>query len=216
MTTVDQTAPRIGVFGGTFDPPHAAHIALAAAAIDRLALDRLLFVVSGSPWQKHGVSAAPHRLKMMEIALAHAPESLRGRAEVERCELDREGPSYTADTLALLRRRYGPNAVLMLLIGSDQFRNLPSWHRYSELPALAHIAVADRAGMPAEHLPPRTLPAGPAGGTVSFEMPAIDLSATHLRTALAAGDRASIAAMIAPEVLDYIDEHRLYRSPDPD
>ncbi|WP_085315630.1 nicotinate (nicotinamide) nucleotide adenylyltransferase [Derxia lacustris] len=206
-------APRIGVFGGTFDPPHAAHLALAAAALDRLQLDRLLFVVSGSPWQKHGVSPAPDRLKMMELALAQAPAALRERAEVERCELDRAGPSYTADTLALLRRRYGPDAVLMLLIGSDQFRNLPSWHRYDELPALAHIAVADRAGMPADHLPPRTLPAGVAGGTVSFEMPAIDLSATALRTALAAGDRHSIAAMIAPDVLDYIDAHRLYRLP---
>ncbi|WP_034410977.1 nicotinate (nicotinamide) nucleotide adenylyltransferase [Derxia gummosa] len=205
-------APRIGVFGGTFDPPHVAHIALATAALERLALDRVLFVVSGSPWQKSGVSPAPQRLRMMELALAQAPAALRGHAEVERCELDRAGPSYTADTLALLRRRYGPDAVLMLLIGSDQFRNLPSWHRYDELPALAHIAVADRAGMPAPNLPPRALPEGPAGGTVSFEMPSIDLSATGLRAALAAGDRPSVAAMIAPAVLDYIDEHQLYRS----
>lgn len=133
--------PRIGVFGGTFDPPHLGHLLLAEAARDRLALDKVLFVPARVPPHKRArrVTPAATRLALLRAALAGTGFS------VSTLELDRPGPSYTVDTLERLGARH-PRARFWLLVGADSLAELPTWRDPERILALAILAVADRPG----------------------------------------------------------------------
>lgn len=210
------TRRRIGVLGGTFDPIHIGHLALARAARAALALDELRIVPSGHSWQKPATGrSAEQRLEMARIALAAEPA-----LAVDPREVQRGGASYTVDTLTELRHELGPDAALVLVVGSDQFRNLPSWHRWRELLALSHIAATVRERVRLDALPDEleaivrergrdAMPDAPAGAIVFFSMPPVPVSATALRAGLARGERP--VELLPPGVLDYIDRNHLYR-----
>ena len=211
---------RIGLLGGTFDPVHVGHLALARAARDALRLDEIRFVPTGRSWQKDAASAtAEQRLEMLRRAIAGTPGW-----SVDDREVRRSGPSYTVDTLAGLRAEVGPHDALVLIVGSDQLRNLASWHRYRELLDFAHVAATRRGPHRLADFDPQVealvaahgcdaLPDTPAGAIVFFRMPPVPVSATELRAALARGEHP--VELLPVPVLDYIALHNLYRSPHP-
>lgn len=210
---------RIGLLGGTFDPPHVGHLALARAARDALRLDEVRLLPSARSWQKEAAGAsAAQRLAMVRLALRDlAPEE---RLEVDDREIRRGGVTYTVDTLEALRAELGPAPMLVLIVGSDQLRNLATWHRWRRLFDLAHVAATQRERVGLHDLPPeveaewrtrgcQTLPDVPSGSLVTFTMPAVAVSATALRAQLARGERPD--GLSPPAVLDYIDRNGLYR-----
>lgn len=212
------TRRRIGLLGGTFDPIHLGHVVLAQWARDELSLDEVRLLPTGRSWQKDASGAsARQRVAMARLAVAAAPG-----LDVDDRETRRQGSTYTIDTLMELRAEVGPEPALVWLMGSDQLHNLASWHRYPELLAHAHLAVTqrERIGLrdfpqPVEDLLNRhgaqTLPDEAAGSIVFFRMPPVPVSATALRDRLAAGDRP--VELVAPAVLDYIEQAGLYRPP---
>lgn len=134
---------RLGVFGGTFDPVHIGHLVVGVEVRHALALDRLLLMLADQPWQKVGsrhISPAADRLAVLQAGLADAQG-----LEASTLEIERGGASYTADTLAELRRRH-PGAELHLVVGADVAAELDSWVRVEEVKALAHLVVVDRPG----------------------------------------------------------------------
>ena len=216
---------RIGLLGGSFDPIHVGHLALARSAAAALTVDRMVVIPTGSSWQKEeGQTAASHRLAMARIALQPLAQSrVQGSDwEVDDLEVMRSGPSYTIDTLQALRQRFGPDAALILILGSDQLRNLATWERWQELPDFAHVAATQReqvglAGLPApiEYLLQQrgrqALPDTPAGSIVLFRMQPVAVSATGLRAQLARGEMPR--DLLPPGVPEYITQHRLYNIP---
>ncbi len=167
---------RLGVFGGTFDPVHVGHLVAAVNARHALGLDRVLLVVANQPWQKHAraVTPAPDRFAVVEAAVTNM-EGLEASA----MEVERGGPSYTADTLDELARRY-PDADLFLVIGADVADELDSWERMEAVRELATLVVVNRPGV---------RPTKPLSGwrAVSVEIPGIDISSTDLRARAANG-----------------------------
>ena len=208
---------RIGLLGGTFDPVHVGHLALARAAREALRLDEVRFIPTGRSWQKSGSGVdAAARLEMVRLAVGATPGFV-----VDDREVRRAGASYTIDTLIELRAELGPGPALVLVLGSDQLRNLATWHRYRELLDHAHIAATQRGTHPlaTRDAPVETLlaahgrdalPDAPAGAIVYFRMAPVPVSATALRERLARGERP--AELLPPAVLDYIERHRLYRA----
>ena len=210
---------RVGILGGTFDPPHVGHLALARSARDAMQLDEVRLMPTGHSWQKSAAGAsALQRLEMVRIALRDVGPA-EGLSADDR-EVVRGGQTYTVDTLEALRKELGPDVMLVLIVGSDQLRNLATWRNWQRLFDLAHIAATQRERITLEDLPPEVeaevasrgrdaLPDAPAGSVVFFRMPAVAVSATGLRAQLAAGERPD--ALSPPAVLDYIQSHRLYR-----
>jgi len=189
---------RIGLLGGTFDPVQNAHVALACTALDTLALDELRFVPAGAPWQKvRGIASGVHRAAMLRLAMAGEP-----RFVLERCELDRAGPSYTIDTVHELQRRE-PDAQWFLIVGQDQFANLHTWHRWVELLSLVTLAVAARSGAE-QAADPRVQ----AHAYQVLPLPLMEIASTTIRERVARGE--SIDALVPPAVARYIDQHALY------
>jgi nicotinate-nucleotide adenylyltransferase len=191
---------RLGIFGGTFDPPHVGHLVVAVNARHALQLDRLLLVVAHDPWQKthaRAVSSAEDRLAMVEAAVAGV-EGL----EASRVELDRGGVSYSADTLGALRAE-DPSRDLFLIVGSDAAAGLPTWERGDEVRRLATIVVATRPGTE-EATPP------PGWEWVTLETPRLDVSSTDLRTRIA--DGRPLDYLLTPAVIDCIRARHLYRA----
>ena len=193
-------ARKIGLFGGSFDPVHNAHLALARRALDDLALDELRWVPAGNPWQKaRPMTPATQREAMLHLAISGEP-----RFVLERCELQRSGPSYTLDTVRELQAAT-PGAQWFLLIGQDQYRNLHTWHGFEELLRRVTLAVAQRVGggdAPAD----ARVQAAPR---VALALPPMDISATEIRQRVAAGQ--AIDTLVPPAVAQYIHQHRLYR-----
>ena len=210
---------RVGILGGTFDPPHVGHLALARSARDAMQLDEVRLMPTGHSWQKSAAGAsALQRLEMVRIALRDVGPAEGLRADDR--EVVRGGQTYTVDTLEALRKELGPDVMLVLIVGSDQLRNLATWRNWQRLFDLAHIAATQRERITLDDLPPEVeaevasrgrdaLPDAPAGSVVFFRMPAVAVSATGLRAQLAAGERPD--ALSPPAVLDYIQSHRLYR-----
>ena len=193
---------RAGIFGGSFDPVHNAHLALADVALAHLQLDELLWVPAGQAWQKSPpLTEAADRLAMIKLAIAG-----EARFRVESCELHRSGPSYTVDTVRELREREGDE--WFLVIGQDQFAHFHTWHGWRELLQLVTLAVANRAGEAPQANPDV---AAASGTVVELPLAPTQVSATGIRQCIAAGQ--SIATMVPAAVARYIEQHRLYRGP---
>jgi nicotinate-nucleotide adenylyltransferase len=196
------TAPawRLGMFGGAFDPPHLAHVALARAAVEQLQLDELRIFPTGQAWHKaHALSAPEYRLAMARIAFGSLP-----RTVVDERELRRPGPTYTVDTLRELKAEH-PQAGLFLVMGEDQAVSLTRWREWQAIPALATICMAARPGTDAGA--PRARPA--EAGLKLLRLPEMPESATEVRARVAAGER--IDHLVPPGVASYIDRHSLYQ-----
>lgn len=196
---------RIGVLGGAFDPPHRVHVALAEAACAQFQLDVLHVVPTGDAWHKtRTLTAAEHRVAMTRLAFADVPQAV-----VDTREIARSGPTYTVDTLRELKAEY-PNAQLYLIMGADQARALTTWRNWEEVTRLAIICVAARAPL---------MGANDAFGTDfppdvqvhRIDMPVSDLSATRIRTQLAA--HTSVSPLVFDTVARYIALHHLYLTP---
>lgn len=195
---------RLGLLGGTFDPIHTTHLAMADAARADLHLDRVLFVPAGDPWHKGGraLTSAAHRLAMVEAAVAGLAD-----LAVSDLEIQRPGPTYTVDTLVALRAQ-GYSAI-WLILGSDALADLPNWHKPGRLIALARLAVVRRSGYAVAPERLEDLLPGLAAVVDWVEMPSSSISATEIRARLRAGE--SVAGMVPPAVLAYIEVHGLYR-----
>jgi nicotinate-nucleotide adenylyltransferase len=168
------TKERIGLFGGTFDPVHVAHLVDASSARYQLGLDRVLLVVAGSPWQKQGRELAPAEARYEMVAAAI--DGVEG-LEASRLEIDRAGPTYTVDTVEQLAR---DDRELFLVMGSDVAASLPTWHRVDDLRDATTLALIDRGKSPV---------APPAGWkTVRVSTPRFELSSTELRRRVADGE----------------------------
>ena len=207
----------IGLLGGSFDPVHAGHLALARAAESALGLRQLLFLPAGQPWQKPPLSPAPQRRDMLALALGGHPGW-----QMDTRELERPGATYTVDTLREIRAAAGPDIALVWILGSDQLRQLSSWHAWERLLDLAHLAYAQRPGA-AEPLPPplqayvrqhQGTPADlqyrPAGRLIEFAMTPVDCSSSRIRGELGAGVDTLARRFLPAPVLDYVRSHSLY------
>jgi nicotinate-nucleotide adenylyltransferase len=189
---------RVGVYGGTFDPIHVAHLAVAAQAMHQLQLDKVLFVVANVPWQKaqvRNVSAAEDRLAMVSAAVA-----AHDGFEASRIEIDRGGDSYTADTLADLE---APARELFLIIGSDLVDELITWNRWDEIPPRCTLAVCHRPGEAERG------ELAPGWRSVTVRSPALEISSTELR-AMAREGR-PLDFLVPSSVLGVVRERGLYR-----
>ncbi len=193
---------RVGLFGGSFDPVHNAHVALAQAALSELKLDEVRWIPAGQPWQKtRAITAAQHRAAMLQLAIAAQP-----RFVLDRTELDRPGQSFTLDTVRALATAQ-PGTKWFLLIGQDQYANLHTWRDWQALLGLVVLAIANRPGdqrsphTDVQRFPHRMVP-----------LPMLDISSTDIRQRAARG--ADISHLVPPAVARYIETHGLYRSPD--
>ena len=192
---------RIGILGGSFDPPHLAHLALGRCAMQALALDELRWLPAGAPWQKSGrtMALAADRLAMLTLLLADQEDAV-----IDTREIDRSGPTYTIDSLRELQAEL-PDAALFLVIGQDQYAHLHSWRDWPELLDRVTLAVAARDG--ALPTPPPALAAHPHRIT-TLAMPRLDIAASDIRARCAAG--LGVAPLVGQAVAGYIDQHRLY------
>lgn len=210
------------LLGGTFDPVHRGHLALAEAALEALPILRVDFLPAGDPWQKKRVTSAFHRVTMLRRALQYDP-----RFRVDEREVLRLGKTYTIDTLEAIRRRTGDSIPVVLLLGSDQWNNFSTWVRWREITDFAHIAVAAREGVetaPDEAVrrwaaertvEPRRLSEKGAGYVTFFSMPPHRTSATAVRRTLATQPLVEalkrLERDLPPAVVQYVLENGLYR-----
>jgi nicotinate-nucleotide adenylyltransferase len=201
-------ARRIGILGGTFDPIHLGHLAVAEEAREALGLERVLFVPAGQPPHKlpGSVSDVRDRVAMVQLAIADNPAF-----ELSAIEVERKGPSFTVDTVEALAAAH-PGTMLHLILSAETFAELPSWHEPDRLFEAARMAVVPREGYPAPDpawvdraFPGREDRVDYLGG------PRLGLSSTALRGRVAAGR--SIRYLVPPAVEAYIVEHQLYRRP---
>lgn len=207
------------LLGGTFDPVHEGHLALARTAAAAFDARVRLLPAAVPPHRSAPLASAAQRVDMLRLAIAADPA-----LQLDTRELQRAGPSYTVDTLTLLREELGPTAALGLLLGADAFLGLPSWNRWLQIPELAHLVVVTRPGSRLDLLPAaleaackgrwtrrrERLRTTPAGCVHQLEMPPHPASATAIRSALQDGG-APVQGLPAA-VLRYIGEHGLYGS----
>lgn len=211
----------LAYFGGTFDPVHRGHLALAHAALDALPVTAVRFLPARAPWQKRGVTDAYARLTMLRLAIQYEP-----RFDVDVCELLRAGPTYTIDTLRALRARLPERMPLVWVMGGDQWRTFETWKNWEALFEYAHVAVVARAGEAlettsavADFVRDRTVDCAalsqtPFGGWCTFTMPAHRASSSAIRSAIAREGRrmalSRLERVLCPSTAAYIHEHGLY------
>ena len=194
------TTKRIGILGGSFDPPHLAHVAMAEAAIDQFQLDELRIIPTGDAWHKpRNLSPGWQRLEMAQLAFGHLP-----RIQVDDMELKRQGPSFTFETLRALQSQH-PDAEFFLFVGEDQGKALATWREIEEVSQRAIICVAEREMseptdpvVPSHDIPTQTL-----------KLPPLPHSATEVRTRVAHGQPSD--ALVSKAIALYIDRHHLYQ-----
>lgn len=188
---------RIGLFGGTFDPPHVGHLVTAVNVRHALELDTVILMVANVPWQKEGsrqITDPEARFALVEAAVADVPGLQAGRTEI-----DRGGPSYTADTLAVLAEVH-PGAELFTIVGDDAAAAITTWERCDEVAARSTLVVVDRPGAPV------SLPA--QFRWVRVEVPRLEVSSTDLRARFA--DGRPLDYLLTEPVLDLIRSRHLY------
>ena len=190
---------RIGLFGGSFDPVHNAHVALAHEALATLPLDEVRWIPAGQPWQKTRRLASPtHREAMVSLALAGEP-----RFKLETCELRRRGPSFTLDTVRELQAAQ-PGEEWFLIIGQDQYTGLHTWRDWRELVSLVTLVVAKRPGVHAWPHPDLL-----RAEQRAVPLPMMDVSSTDIRARISQG--LTIDELVPPAVARYIEQNNLYR-----
>jgi nicotinate-nucleotide adenylyltransferase len=196
----------MGIFGGTFDPPHLGHLILAAEARAQLGLERLLWVLTPDPPHKQGQSIAPltERLRMVQLAITDNAEF-----ELSSVEMNRPGPQYAQDTVSLLSTEY-PGVELVYLMGGDSLRTLPTWHRPADFISACHlIGVMRRPGDTVELAAlEKSLP-GLSAKVRFVEAPLLDIAAHEIRARIAEGR--PFRYFLPEKVYEYIEENRLYR-----
>jgi nicotinate-nucleotide adenylyltransferase len=194
------TPRRVGIMGGTFDPIHHGHLVAASEVAYRFALDQVVFVPTGQPWQKGSstTSAAEDRYLMTVIATASNPQFL-----VSRVDIDRPGPTYTVDTLRDLRQAFGAETELFFITGADALGRILSWKDADELFTLAHLVGVTRPGFTLSdaHLP--------ADSVSLVQVPAMAISSTDCRARVAVGK--PIWYLVPDGVVQYITKRQLYR-----
>jgi len=187
----------VGILGGTFDPVHNAHLAIAARALETLSLARVLWIPTGAPrYRDPPVAPAAHRVAMLALALEGEP-----CYAIDERELAPNATGYTYDTLVALRAELGASVPLVMLIGADQYEKLDTWHRARELFSLCRFAVFGRPASAQATERPRA-------GVIPVDMAPIAISATGIRTRIARGE--DVSADLPQPVLRYIQRHHLY------
>ena len=214
-----QHLPPVAVFGGTFDPVHYGHLRVAWEVAEQLDCEVRLLPSAQPPHRAVPAASAEHRAVMLELALRG-----QDRLKLDPRELDRRGTSYSIDTLTELRRELGPDRPLIFVLGADAFRALPTWHRWRELPDLAHLVAMTRPRQRLDKLEPELhaamagrwtgmverLRAEPAGRVLVLRVTPLAISSSLVRAALEGGR--SPRYLMPDPVLDYLLKHRLYRS----
>lgn len=194
--TAEQARTRIGILGGTFDPPHLAHLVVASEACAALSLDIVLFVPAGDPWQKHASATPEQRFAMTELAVEGD-----ARFRASRIDIDRDGPTYMVDTLTQLSDEFA-GAELFCILGSDAIAGMHTWNSAERLAGLATFVGVARPG--------HTLNQPSLNGvTVDFvSVPHIEISSTDVRRRIS--DNQPIRYLVPDSVADYISTHNLY------
>ena len=198
---------NIGVLGGTFDPVHSGHLVIAEEARLRFGLNKVLFVPAGQPWLKTNskITAAAHRVEMLKRAIAD-----NAGFELSTMEIDRPGPSYSVDTVAVLQQQSGAGAKIFFLIGWDSLSELPQWKEPARLIQLCKLVAVTRPGFSRPDL--KSLEPSIPGITQSMvwlDIPPIDISSSDIRDRVAQG--LSIHSLVPDDVESYIAENKLYR-----
>jgi nicotinate-nucleotide adenylyltransferase len=194
----------IGILGGTFDPVHIGHLIVAEEARIKLGFSEVLFVPAGQPWRKrdHNITPAVHRVEMVRRAIADNPHFKLCTLEVER-----PGPSYTVDTLTMLRKQLGNGASLFFILGRDTLAELPLWKEPKKLVQLCRLVVAPRLGSKdLKHL--ETSIPGLLDKVIQLDMPVIGISSAEIRRRIAQG--LTIRYLVPAEVGKYITEQKIY------
>jgi len=220
----------LALLGGSFDPVHHGHVALAELCAQLLHPDALRIMPAGQPWQKAGLQASDDdRIAMLQLALQAGAFPAGVKIEIDTREIERKTPTYTVETLRELRTELGPDASLVFVMGADQLQKLDTWRDWHSLFALTNFAVAARPGYSLEEAglapavaaelaqrksTPEQVRASPAGRVCLAPTLAVDISATEVRQALKTDVKTSskAGACLAPQVLDYIQQHNLYKS----
>ena len=204
MTDAAHRGRRVGVMGGTFDPIHNGHLVAASEVQAWFALDEVIFVPTGDPWQKSGrvVSETEHRYLMTVIATASNPGF-----RVSRVDIDRGGPTYTIDTLRDLRAEL-PDAELYFITGADALADIFTWRDADELFSLAHFVGCTRPGY---EMGDHTLEGIPEERVTIVEIPALAISSTECRDRTSRGE--PIWYLVPDGVVQYVAKHVLYRKP---
>lgn len=201
---------RVGILGGSFDPPHAGHLMIAREAKERVGLDAVLFVPAGEQWLKDGQDVAPatHRLAMTHLLI-----SSTANFAVSDIEITRPGSTYTVDTLRELREDAPPDTERFFILGEDSVADLPRWHRPQQLVTLCRFIVMPRAGDAGR--PDLTAAYDAVPGlrervTVLEDAPRMDVSSSSVRELLENG--ANLRGVVPEEIVKYITAHRIYGS----
>jgi len=197
---------RLGLFGGTFDPPHFGHLVVAQDAVERLALDRLLFVVAGLPPHKVGQRLSPPELRLEMVRAAVAGNPAFGVSAVE---MERHGPTYTVDTLRTLREMH-PKTELFFLLGTDQLAEFHEWREPEDIVSLATLVAMAREGAAVDPVSTMILPADLKVDFVRIPVTRLDVSSTDIRSRVQEGR--SVRYLVPPEVHRIMEDHGLYRS----
>jgi nicotinate-nucleotide adenylyltransferase len=203
-----QAPKRIGVFGGAFDPPHNAHLALAKTALVELELDALHVIPTGEAWHKPRTLSAPeHRLNMARLAFGDMPRVL-----VDDREIKRAGPTFTIDTLQALQAE-NPGAQLYLMMGADQFSAFRQWHQWQKILQIAIICIAARPRFDGSEGQFDSLKQ-PEMRLLTLQMPEMPVSATQIRQLIAGGlgENADMANLLPSAVASYIAQLQLYKA----
>lgn len=198
---------NVGVLGGTFDPIHSGHLVVAEEARLKLKLTRVIFVPAGQPWLKSNrqITSTVHRVEMVKLAITG-----KANFELSTVEADRPGPSYSVDSVAILRKHLGPEDVIFFLLGWDSLADLPEWHEPARLVKLCKVVAITRPGLTRPDLKSLELSVpGITDSVVWLDIPPIDISSSDIRDRVARGQ--SIHRLVPVQVESYIKENKLYR-----